>query len=163
MDRGTKLMFGAMTIAICLMAFNMVGGKSQEANASMNAGSDYRSGVEPTIVWYGTVQEYTDFGYNVLATGQFVHDHAWTLVRAWSDGRVEGRTLRGRNASCGDYVCDSGWHVISDPNEGLAAISDLDDDGMVGTNDLLRIIKDWGPAPPNVIPPSDCPLAMINP
>ena len=58
MDRGTKLMFGAMTVAICLMAFNMVGGKSQEANASMNTGSDYRSGVEPTIVWYGTVHEY---------------------------------------------------------------------------------------------------------
>ena len=54
MDRGTKLMFGAMTVAICLMAFNMVGGKSQEANASMNAGHDYRGGTEPTIVWYGT-------------------------------------------------------------------------------------------------------------
>ena len=56
MDRGTKLMFGAMTVAICLMAFNMVGGKSPEANASMNAGYDYRGGTEPTIVWYQIVQ-----------------------------------------------------------------------------------------------------------
>ena len=54
MDKSMKLMFGAMTVAICLMAFNMVGGKSPEANASMNAGYDYRGGTEPTIVWYGT-------------------------------------------------------------------------------------------------------------
>jgi hypothetical protein len=157
MDRGTKLMFGAMTVAICLMAFNMVGGKSPEANASMNAGYDYRGGTQPTIVWYGAVQDYEDH-----FSGQ-IHWNAWTLIRAWSDGLVEGRTYRGSGSACSSLACEEGWRVLSDPNEGLAALSDLDDDGMVGTDDLLRIIKDWGPAPPNVIPPSDCPLAMINP
>ena len=153
MDRGTKLMFGAMTIAICLMAFNMVGGKSQEANASMNTGSDYRSGVEPTIVWYGTVQVYHEF-YDT---------YVWEIIRAWSDGTVESRANRMRTGdNCGSYTC-SEWRIVSDPNDGLAALSDLNDDAVVDINDLLKIVDDWGPAPPNVIPPSDCPLAMINP
>ena len=154
MDRGTKLMFGAMTVAICLMAFNMVGGKSPEANASMNAGYDYRGGTEPTIVWYDSFHRHRD-----------TNGPGWTqqvLLRAWSDGTVEAKNING-DLSCNFSPSDCGWQVISDPNEGLAALSDLDDDGMVGTDDLLRIIKDWGPAPPNVIPPSDCPLAMINP
>jgi hypothetical protein len=152
MDRGTKLMFGAMTVAICLMAFNMVGGKSPEANASMNAGYDYRGGTEPTIVWYGT---------SLIHNGNYDPD-GWSLIRAWSDGVVEAKQVRRHSTPC-QYETTCPWLVISDPNDGLAALSDLDDDGMVGTDDLLRIIKDWGPAPPNVIPPSDCPLAMINP
>ena len=153
MDRGTKLMFGAMTVAICLMAFNMVGGKSQEANASMNTGSDYRSGVEPTIVWYGT-SEMWDGNY---------HPDGWALIRAWSDGVVEAKKIDYiYNQNC-EYNTGCGWRVISDPNEGLAALSDLNDDAVVDINDLLKIVDDWGPAPPNVIPPSDCPLAMINP
>jgi hypothetical protein len=33
----------------------------------------------------------------------------------------------------------------------------------VNVDDLLVMLDDWGPAPPNFIPLSDCPLAMINP
>ena len=157
MDRGTKLMFGAMTVAICLMAFNMVGGKSPEANASMNAGYDYRGPTEPTIVWYGTLNPGDDSGNQSYSSG--------LVLRAWSDGLVEATlTTWATGGVCNSISdCTADWIVISDPNDGLPALSDLDDDGMVGTDDLLRIIKDWGPAPPNVIPPSDCPLAMINP
>ena len=155
MDRGTKLMFGAMTVAICLMAFNMVGGKSQEANASMNTGSDYRNGVEPTIVWYGTLNPGTD--ESSYSSG--------LVLRAWSNGLVEAmlQTWQSSGVCNGISDCAGGWVVISDPNDGLAALSDLNDDAVVDINDLLKIIDDWGPAPPNVIPPSDCPLAMINP
>ena len=151
MDRGTKLMFGAMTVAICLMAFNMVGGKSPEANASMNAGHDYQGGVEPTIVWY-------DAEFQKQSSSSF-----YAVTRAWSDGTIE--ILRANwYLDCGTIeFCDPKWQVISDPNDGLAALSDLNDDAVVDINDLLKIVDDWGPAPPNVIPPSDCPLAMINP
>jgi hypothetical protein len=152
MDRGTKLMFGAMTVAICLMAFNMVGGKSPEANASMNAGYDYRGPTEPTIVWYGTT---------LIHNGNYDPD-GWSLIRAWSDGVVEAKKVWRTDAEC-EYNTGCGWRVISDPNDGLAALSDLNDDAVVDINDLLKIVDDWGPAPPNVIPPSDCPLAMINP
>ncbi|MDP7070437.1 MAG: hypothetical protein QF561_03700 [Phycisphaerales bacterium] len=145
-------MFGAMTVAICLMAFNMVGGKSPEANASMNAGYDYRGGTEPTIVWYGTVQVYHDYS----------NQHVWEIVRAWSDGTVEARANKTVQTSCGSSTCTA-WRIVSNPNEGLAALSDLNDDAVVNVDDLLKIVDDWGPAPPNVIPPSDCPLAMINP
>ena len=153
MDRGTKLMFGAMTVAICLMAFNMVGGKSPEANASMNAGYDYRGGTEPTIVWYDM---------NVT-NGSSTDWIVITFARAWSDGTIEMR--KWIYYDCGSVVpCGSAdWQVVSDPNDGLAALSDLNDDAVVDINDLLKIVDDWGPAPPNVIPPSDCPLAMINP
>ena len=41
--------------------------------------------------------------------------------------------------------------------------SDLNDDENVDIHDLLTMISDWGPAPPNVIPPSDCSFAMILP
>ena len=153
MDKSMKLMFGAMTVAICLMAFNMVGGKSPEANASMNAGYDYRGGTEPTIVWYGTTR-LTDGNYN---------PSGWSLVRAWSDGVVEAKSIGYYHGNICIYTQCSNWQVISDPNEGLAALSDLNDDAVVNVDDLLKVINDWGPAPPNVIPPSDCPLAMINP
>jgi hypothetical protein len=76
---------------------------------------------------------------------------------------VEARTYRSQGTTCGNYNCDSGWQVISDPNEGLAALSDLNDDAEVNVDDLLVMLDDWGPAPPNFIPLSDCPLAMINP
>ena len=155
MDRGTKLMFGAMTVAICLMAFNMVGGKSPEANASMNAGYDYRGGTEPTIVWYDSFHRRLD--YNGGGSSFQV------LLRAWSDGTVEAKSFSGDLGCNFGNPSDCGWHVISDPNDGLPALSDLNDDAVVDINDLLKIIDDWGPAPPNVIPPSDCPLAMINP
>ena len=139
MDRGTKLMFGAMTVAICLMAFNMVGGKSQEANASMNAGHDYRGGTEPTIVWYQIVQ--MDHGQNETS-------HA--IYRAWSDGTIEWRWKRTThwNGNCDqyDYQC-SNWIVISSPNDGLAALSDLNDDAVVDINDLLIMLGNWGPCP----------------
>jgi hypothetical protein len=90
------------------------------------------------------------------------------MVRAWSDGLVEARQVQWdvyyQSEFCTDpEMCSEGWKVISHPNEGLAAMSDINGDEAVDVNDLLAVIGDWGPAPHNFIPPSDCPLAMINP
>ena len=154
MDRSMKVMFGMMTVAICLMALSMTGNQSQQAYAGEYVGGADR-GTEPTIVWYGTVK-------NVLS--DFNNQHKWELVRAWSDGVVESRSFTTDQNGCDSNPCNpAGWRVISDPNEGLAARSDLNDDENVNINDLLTMLDDWGPAPANVIPPSDCPLAMILP
>ena len=154
MDRSMKVMFGMMTVAICLMALSMTGNQSQQAYAGEYVGGGDR-GTEPTIVWYGTVQVFDDYS----------NQHRWELVRAWSDGVVEAKSFTLGSTNCESTPCsgDASWRTISHPNEGLAARSDLNDDENVDIEDLLAMISDWGPAPPNVIPPSDCPLAMILP
>ncbi len=114
---------------------------------------------EPTIVWYGTS---ADSGLS-------------TLFRAWSNGRVEAKK--------GGYACESGvarwqpapapygygpdcgdvWVVVNDPAQGLTYRSDLNFDEKVDGADLGQLLADWGDAPRQGIPPSDCPLALINP
>ncbi len=154
MDRSMKVMFGMMTVAICLMALSMTGNQSQQAYAGEYVGGGDR-GTEPTIVWYGTTKGKVP-DYN--------NQHCWELLRAWSDGVVEARPFYVHTYDCeSDTYNTAGWRVISHPNEGLAARSDLNDDENVNINDLLTMLDDWGPAPANVIPPSDCPLAMILP
>jgi hypothetical protein len=163
MDRSMKVMFGMMTVAICLLAITMMGNQSQQAYGGEYVGGGDR-GTEATIVWYDTHHWNEPTGQNGL-------QEKMTLVRAWSDGVVEAKVVLlkmdstygcGTNiiGDCGD---GGGWQVISDPNEGLAARSDLNDDENVDIHDLLTMISDWGPAPPNVIPPSDCSFAMITP
>jgi hypothetical protein len=149
MDRGTKMMFGAMTVAISLMVINMFSNNASQAYAATLGA---QGGSEPTIVWYGTVK--------IFENNQ--QQNRWELIRAWSDGLVEAKSMRSVGTECNSSSCD-GWRVISDPNEGLAALSDLNDDAEVNVDDLLVMLDDWGPAPPNFIPLSDCPLAMINP
>ena len=119
--------------------------------AAINQGPE-----EPTIVWYDTKP------WGAINSNQTTR---LLLVRAWSDGTIEARSVNWDfyyNPCAGLDSCE-GWVVISSPNDGLAALSDLNDDAVVDVNDLLKVVDDWGPAPPNVIPPSDCPLAMINP
>ncbi len=105
----------------------------------------------PTIVWYGA------------ATGP----NAWNLVyRAWSDGRVEMTmgNIYSNGGSCAwnSVTCNS-WIVISDPAQGLTYRSDINFDAKVDGADLGQLLADWGDAPRQDIPPSDCPLALINP
>jgi hypothetical protein len=104
----------------------------------------------PTIVWYGR--------------------EGGAMWRAWSDGRVETKFGYWTSAGVGcSYLstatCSNltGWVVFSDPAQGLTYRSDLNFDEKVDGADLGQLLADWGDAPRQDIPPSDCPLALINP
>jgi hypothetical protein len=113
--------------------------------------------VTPTIVWYGV---------SPPSGNTFSGEYSGTLFRAWSDGRVEYRHFNPRvggspaqclmNAGCG-------WQLFSDPAQGLTYRSDINFDAKVDGADLGQLLTDWGDAPRQDIPPSDCPLALINP
>ena len=107
----------------------------------------------PTIVWYGvgggdpTIQ---------------------MIYRAWTDGRVEVQRVFSGSTSTSSWCsgvspCSSPWFVISDPAQGLTYRSDINFDEKVDGADLGQLLADWGNAPRQDIPPSDCPLALINP
>ena len=110
---------------------------------------------EPTIVWYGTE--------NIMYNG-FSESHA--IYRAWSDGTVEvrlfGSGLHGRSCQTGVSNCVTEWVVISSPTEGLNAAADITFDEVVDGQDLATLLASWGPAPRNPMPPSDCPLGLMN-
>jgi hypothetical protein len=59
--------------------------------------------------------------------------------------------------------CVSTWYVISDPNSGYNAAADINFDSKVDGADLSQVLNDWGDSPRQDIPPSDCPLNLINP
>lgn len=91
------------------------------------------------------------------------------VFRAWSDGRVEYRHFFSSTADAsGDCnliqgVSPCGWRLFSDPSQGLTNRSDINFDAEVDGADLATLLNDWGNAPRQDIPPSDCPLALINP
>jgi hypothetical protein len=114
----------------------------------------------PTIVWYGVSGDAFD----------------QTVIRAWSDGRVEATAGSWRVDQAGQCVvwqskapgvsapwCGSRWAVVADPAQGLTYRSDINFDEKVDGADLGQLLADWGSAPRQDIPPSDCPLALINP
>ena len=108
----------------------------------------------PTIVWYG-------------------HSAGSVLLRAWSTGRIEGLYFDtgGSDAACvfphdvtfRNRTCGGGWYTISDPAQGYSAASDSNFDSKVDGVDLAMLLGNWGDAPRHDIPPSDCPLNLINP
>jgi hypothetical protein len=107
---------------------------------------------EPTIVWYGTQ------GTNVTGF----------LYRAWSDGKVEMRgwywpSFDPCNPSNFVPPCRAPWVIINDPAQGLTYRSDINFDSKVDGADLSQVLNDWGDAPRQDIPPSTCPLNLINP
>jgi hypothetical protein len=53
--------------------------------------------------------------------------------------------------------------VINDPAQGLTYRSDINFDSKVDGADLSQVLNDWGDAPRQDIPPSTCPLNLINP
>ena len=101
---------------------------------------------EPTIVWYG------------MAT-QSNTCSATFIARAWSDGRVEVRLVMG---GC-NYVSNQPWVIVSDPSQGYNAASDINFDSKVDGADLGQVLAMWGDAPRYDLPPSTCPLNLINP
>ena len=108
-----------------------------------------RGDVEPTIVWYGVGGFSNSLGDN------------FTIVRAWSDGTVEVKYVA-EASSCVNPLPCSGWTVISSPTEGLNAAADINFDEVVNGQDLAVLLARWGDAPRNPMPPSDCPLGLLN-
>jgi hypothetical protein len=111
--------------------------------------------VTPTIVWYQAVARYGGYGY-------------W-IIRSWSDGKIESRWCNTNNSTLencnglGNPPCFGNWVVVSDPNMGFNAASDSNFDSKVDGSDLGQLLASWGDAPRQDIPPSDCPLNLINP
>ena len=155
---------GIALLAGAIVAFPFINNLASNANASaINAAAAVSSAATgqatPTIVWYQAVGG----------------GRTYSLYRAWSDGRVEFKTIDrpdwqyigGSNV----YVwcnpayspCTTPWVVISEPAQGLTYRSDINFDEKVDGADLGQLLADWGNAPRQDIPPSDCPLALINP
>ena len=150
----------AGAIALCGIGLIMIGlGNFVKAPTAMAytpaVTSAVQGDVEPTIVWYGT-ENIMDNGYS--------ESHA--IYRAWSDGTVEvrlfGKNLAGSNCQSGPSNCVTGWLVISSPTEGLNAAADINFDEVVNGQDLAVLLARWGDAPRNPMPPSDCPLGLLN-
>ena len=151
-------MAGAVTL--CGVGLCMIGGallmqNGQQAHAAgvpaaaAMVASAANAQACPTVVWYGlTSQAYSETGYALL-------------LRAWSDGTVEGRVCLFYR-QCEINSCQA-WHVISSPNQGFKAAADINADELVNGVDLASLLSNWGDAPRVPFPPSDCPLNLINP
>ena len=159
-------MAGAIALLACsvfalsgAMVFSSLGNTAQASIGVGGAASAVASaavaqgGGERTIVWYGVTTHWsTDTN---------------CVYRAWSDGTVELKRVNIYPPAlqwCGDQItCQSSWIVVATPQQGLAAFSDLNADQKVDAVDLAEVLSRWGDAPRNEIPPSECPLNLINP
>jgi hypothetical protein len=174
--------FGLALLAGAIVTHTLVTNLASSANASavttaasaVSTAATAQSG--PTIVWYQA------FARNISSSELRRSDGFW-VVRAWSDGKIEGRWVYagGTNPNagaagdatllswCGGTTstppapCIGPWVVISDPAQGLTYRSDINFDAKVDGADLGQLLADWGDAPRQDIPSSDCPLALINP
>jgi hypothetical protein len=150
---------GLALLASAIVAYPFASSLAPNANAvgigpttvsAVAAAATAQDPPAPTIVWYG-IQPAN--GYPNQTNG--------ALFRAWSDGRVETRVYVYGQSGCALSSC--GWQVFSDPAQGLTFDADLNFDEAVDGVDLGMMLAKWGPAPRNPVPPSDCPLALINP
>ena len=108
---------------------------------------------DPTIVWYGTIDQTSN------PNEYYYH----TLLRAWSDGTVEAKRLKQDYESCSAAEpCNSSWTVISSPTEGLNAAADINFDEVIDGADMGLLLGNWGKAPRSPIPASDCPLGLMQ-
>ena len=157
---GLSIGMVAIGLGLASIGFNLNGNQANATPAAFNAGP-----VDPTIVWYGISG---DLEFNLCST--YHRDGAFTLVRAWSNGLIEGRAVAvdfDQQCGCDGVVEYSGctdtrgWFVISSPNEGLNARADINFDERVDAADLGLLVAAWGDAPRNDYPPSDCPLGLI--
>jgi hypothetical protein len=169
--------FGLCVLGLGIAVWPIVDRLAPSANASavtaaasaVSTAATAQTG--PTIVWYQSFAQPLSFGGG--GTGQLYQANAFWVVRAWSDGKVEARYINVGSpsnpsplATCGfsqDSPCIGPWVVINDPAQGLTYRSDINFDEKVDGADLGQLLADWGNAPRQDIPPSDCPLALINP
>lgn len=154
---------GLALLAGAALAYPFVSSFAPNANASaVTAAAAVTTAATgqttPTIVWYGVAR----------------YAGSVTIARAWSNGRVEVRNANSFDVNIGNGTyctgwtngapeCNTTWHVVSDPAQGLTYRSDINFDEQVNGADLGQLLADWGNAPRQDIPPSDCPLALINP
>ena len=155
--------FGLCVAATAALAFPFVSSLAPSANASAVSAAASAVGTAatgqtgPTIVWYGV---------SPPSGNTYSGAYAGTLFRAWSDGRVEYKHFEPRSFSDSPCFIGSsgcGWRLFSDPAQGLTYRSDINFDAKVDGADLGQLLADWGSATRQDIPPSDCPLALINP
>ena len=110
---------------------------------------------EPTIVWYG------------IGSAGLYWQATDCVYRAWSDGTIEFKRNtfnNGDNDVCSSLSnCVSPWITVASPNSGYNAAADINFDSKVDGSDLAQVLNDWGDAPRQDIPPSTCPLNLINP
>ena len=150
MDRSMKVMFGMMTVAICLLAITMMGNQSQQAYAGEYVGGGDR-GTGLTIV-----------SFRIATSGTGVWGY-----RMWSDGAVEVNYLgnaEGNNCYRQDYPggnCQNGgddiqgWILITDSVAGYACVGDTDGNRSVDITDMLAVFNNWGECEED--PPTDLP------
>jgi hypothetical protein len=169
LSTGTGLCIAGLCVVAFPFAQKLASVESQahagvQASAMTAVASSATAQVTPTIVWYGVVP--------TLGTS----DHK-DVFRAWSDGRIEATRGRFENTGlpgsyCTKWVTSSGssssplcspWTVVSDPSQGYNAASDINFDSRVDGSDLGQLLAAWGDAPRQDIPPSDCPLNLVNP
>jgi hypothetical protein len=161
--------FGLALLAGAILAYPFVSSLAPNANASAvtaaaSAVSTTATGqTGPTIVWYGVTN--ATVGSNGTANGSLSYPY---LFRAWSDGKIEATRgyiydgfgiCQWSNSAC----TGTQWVVVSDPAQGLTYRSDINFDEKVDGADLGALLADWGNAPRQDIPPSDCPLNLVNP
>jgi hypothetical protein len=151
---------GLCVLGLCLASYPIIDRVMPRAEAGAThvaavvAAATAQNPPEPTIVWYS------------WSANQ--NNEVYVLVRAWSDGKVEMRRVNGQAAAstfCSNATspCVGEWLVISDPNSGYNASADINFDSKVDGADLSQVLNDWGNAPRQDIPPSTCPLNLINP
>ena len=159
-NAGLTIGMVAIGLGLASIGFNLNG---NQANATTAAPVAFNAGPQdPTIVWYGSqsVDVATSNGGIQTSPG------LW-LLRAWSDGLIEGTFVRKGGQMSVDNCdgvgppCTTGWTVISSPNEGLNAAADINHDEIVNAADIGLLVAAWGDAPRNPMPPSDCPLGLI--
>ena len=164
-NAATGIGLAILGIGIAVNGLNLNG---NQANATTAAPVAFNAGpAEPTIVWYESHR-----------VGGGSSETSVLLLRAWSDGTIEARQ-RWFDWNPGGGDCDgqgeglnnmssppcdgfSGWFVISSPNEGLNAAADINHDEIVNAADIGLLVAAWGDAPRNPMPPSDCPLGLIQ-
>ena len=100
---------------------------------------------DPVIVWYEMLNSSVGGGSDL--------DYMM-LVRAWSDGTVEGKVFADnlRYESCQLFfstcnkqqldVISSDWFVISSTQ--MACRTDINGNGEIEFGDLLAVLSDWG-------------------
>ena len=153
MDRSMKVMFGMMTVTICLLAFTMMGNQSQQAYAGEYV--DRGDPNAPLIVSFRVTpisrHNYDDaLGYTAPTS--------WVLLtRMWSDGTVDMNLVGSETLPEGNILDESftGWRTVTDSVAGYACAGDTDGNREVDVNDLLTLIEDWGQCeedPPTGLP-----------
>jgi len=160
-NAATGIGLAILGIGIAVNGLNLNG---NQANATTAAPVAFNAGPEePTIVWYDSHLLF----HHVDGISDY---NATAVFRAWSDGTIEGRLMHldTSPSNCRGAIdlslCENmvGWFVISSPNEGLNAAADINHDEIVNAADIGLLVAAWGDAPRNPMPPSDCPLGLIQ-